>query len=263
MRFPSRLAALTALGLTLVLVGDGPIGRTLPRPAGEAVLERRIVALKRLLADMGAGPLVPPDDVLVVVDQRLVQNLLDAVLPVEHLLQDKYLIELREAWVEFEDGFALVRLRGRASLAQDLKTGVEITVFGAFIVEGFEPTSGILHGRVEVVAVDVERVDVRGISAPLERLVEDLGREKLESYGALLGDIEVPVRLEHEIVVPGLGPAGGVRIAPLRLPLKVAISAVRAFGGKLWLSVSARGIEAAPAIDPIRRSAVRAKGRPG
>jgi hypothetical protein len=263
MRLPSRPAAIVALCMTLVLAGDGPMGRPRPRPAGEAVLERRIVALTRLLADMGEGPLVPPDDVLLVVDQRLVQNLLDAVLPIEQLFKDNYLIELREAWVEFEDGFALVRLGGRASLAKDLKTGVEITVFGAFIVEGFEPTSGILHGRVEVVAVDVERVDVRGISAPLERLVEDLGREKLESYEALLGDIEVPVRLEHEVVVPGLGPAGGIRIAPLRLPLKVAISAVRAFGGKLWLSVSARGIEPDRAIEPIRRPEPRAKGRPG
>lgn len=259
----SRPAALVALGLTLVLAGDGAVGRPRPRPAGEAVLERRIAALTSLLADMGESPLVPPDDVLLVVDQKLVQNLIDAVLPIGQSFKGTYQIELQEAWVEFEDGFSLVRLRGRASFARDPKTGVEITVFGAFIVQGFEPSSGILHGRVEVVAVDVERVDVRGISAPLEQLIEDLGREKLESYEALLGDIEVPVRLEHEIVVPGLGPEGGVRIAALRLPLNVALSAVRAFGGRLWLSVSADGIEPDPAIEPATRPQPRTKGRPG
>jgi len=110
-------------------------------------------------------------------------------------------------------------------------------VYGGLDVVELDPASGTLRGRVSVIAVDARRVDVLGMASHLaEDLVEDLGREKLDAYGDLVSRVDIPVRLERSVSLPAVGPAE-VSIDAATIPLRVAISDVKAFQGKLWVSV--------------------------
>jgi hypothetical protein len=80
----------------------------------------------------------------------------------------------------------------------------------------------------------------------VEDLVEQLGREQLDAFSALASAIEIPVRLERSVTLPAVGP-GEVRIAAATIPVRAAVADVKAFGGKLWVSVDISTDTATPA----------------
>ncbi|HVR71210.1 MAG TPA: hypothetical protein VMT87_10235 [Vicinamibacteria bacterium] len=218
-------------------------GKELPPPAADrAVLQRQRDGLAALLKEAEAGPLVPFDKVLVVVDQALVQDLLVSAMPYERVIA-RYRIRVTGASVRFEDGFALVRLDGRASLAgrSEAAAFADVSVFGGLDVLEVDPESGLLRGEVRVIAVDARRVMVMGVGAPedAEELIEELGHERLDAFGALASRLQIPVRLERAVTLPAVGPEGGVRIAAASIPLQIAVRQVRALRGKLWISIDA------------------------
>src|SRR6185503_670487 len=98
-----------------------------------------------------------------------------------------------------------------------------------------------LRGRIDLLAVDARRVAVLGVpmSADAERVVEELGRERLESFAVLASGLEIPVQLDSAVRIPGVGPEGGVRIEEAKVPLRLTVSDVRALRGKLWVSIDA------------------------
>jgi hypothetical protein len=214
-----------------------------------AVAQRQNEGLKRLLAEAEKGPLVEKGDVLVVVHERMVQEVISSVLPVEQVIAGRYRVRLTEAAVNFEDGLALVRLKGRASLAdQDEQyASAELDVAGGLDVVDLDPRNGRLRGQVRIIAVDAQAVDVMGVKTPrqAESLVEDLGRERLEAFSALLAGIEIPVRIQQDVAIPAVSEAG-VRIGAASVPLAVAVLDVNAFRGRLWVSVKAAVQGAAP-----------------
>jgi hypothetical protein len=210
----------------------------------EILLERQRQGLEALLADVRADRLIPFEHVLVVVQQSLVQRLIEATLPYEQVLPPRYKIRVEKAHVEFEDGFALVELAGGASLTDDPGTRAEIHVYGGLDVVELDPKSGILKGQVKILAVDTQRVDVKGITAPVRRLVDELSRERLSAFEPLLSSIEIPVRLESNLEIPTVDEAG-VRIEKAVVPVSAEVGAVRAFRGRLWVCAQARS-EAQP-----------------
>ena len=239
MKPKSFAAGVAVLGLALLTAAGGRV-RTLEQLSPEAaVLRRRIEGLSALLAAARRAPLARFDQTLIVIDERLVDDLLKAATPLERVLRQKYRITLDRTDVEFKDGFALVTLGGRASLAEDPQTFADIAVYGGLDVVELDPKSGILRGRIKIIAAVVRRVDVKGLTAPIRRLVGDLGRAKLSDFEELLSSVEIPIRLQSQIEIPGVGPEGGVTIQPLTLPLRASIESVRAFRGKLWIRVAA------------------------
>lgn len=206
--------------------------------AERAVLERRRQGLVGLLAAAHRGPLLPFDRVLVVADERLVLGVIAASLPFERVIRERYRVRVTRAEVHFEDGFALVRLDGEARfVGQEAGGYAELTVYGGLDVVELDPDSGVLRGGVKVIALDARRVDVLGVASHLgEDLVEDLGRGKLDDFSALASRIEIPVQLERQVTLPAVGP-GEVRIEAASVPLRVAVADVKAFRGKLWVSV--------------------------
>jgi hypothetical protein len=215
----------------------------------EAVLERQQRGLESLIAAARKGPLIPFQQVLVIVDQKLVQDLLVSATPIERMVAGKYRVRLNSASVQFEDGFALVRLDGRASLASRAEKDVfaDVSLYGGLDVVELDPSSGVLRGRVKIIAVEAEHVGVLGMDAPVRRLVEDLGRQKVEEFNVLASSLEIPVRLEREITIPEIGPEGEIRIPAATVALRVAVQDVKAFRGKLWVSV---GVAVAPQAAP-------------
>jgi hypothetical protein len=240
---PSRPVVLLALLSLLPLACH----RNRPRPvsAEEAVLARQTQGLEALIRAAEKGPLIPFEQILVIVDQALVQDLLSAATPYERTIADKYRLRVESAGVMFEDDFALVRLQGRAAMAGHAfreDASAEVSVYGGLDIVELDPVSGILRGRVKIMAVEARRAAVLGVAAPVERLIEDLGREKLEAFGALVSNLEIPVRLDRRVELPAVGPVGGVRIGSISIPMHVSLTDVKAYGGKLFITVAA-GVE--------------------
>jgi hypothetical protein len=217
--------------------------------AERAVLERRREGLAGLMAAAHRGSLLPFDKMVVAVDERLVRQVIAATLPFERVIVDRYRIRVSRADVHFDDGFGLVRLDGEASFADRPETEghAEVTVFGGLDVVALDPESGILRGAVRIIALDARRVNVYGVrSSVVEDLVEQLGREKLDAFSALASSIEIPVRLEGRVTLPAVGP-GEVRIEAATIPVRAAVADVKAFRGKLWVSVDISTDSATPA----------------
>jgi hypothetical protein len=223
-------------------------------PVQVATLERQLQGLTALLAEAEAGALFPegPDRVLVLVDQDLVQRLLTALTPSEHVVADRYHVVITGARVVFEDGFALVRLDGRASLAGIAESDVfaDLTVVGDLELPAEQQNRDVLKARIHILAVDARQVTVGARSEKAEELVEDLSRTKLEAFAALASSLEIPVRQEHEITIPAVGPKGPVRIAAASLPLRLALLSVRAFHGKMWIAMKASTAASPPPSSP-------------
>jgi hypothetical protein len=239
MHSPKLAGIAAALLLASALAGCNRVAETRVS-AEEAVLERQIQGLESLIRAAKKGPLIPFEQVLVVVDQSLIHDLLEAVTPYERVV-GKFRIRVESAEVSFDDGFALVRLDGRASragLAFEEDASAEISVFGGLDIVELDPASGVLRGRVKIMAVEARRAAVLGMKAPVERLVEDLSRERLEQFSSLAQQLEIPVRLDQKIVLPAVGPAGGVRIEATTIPVRAAVKDVKAYRGKLWVAVS-------------------------
>ena len=217
--------------------------------ADQAVLERKREGLAALMAAARRGSLLSFDKMLVVADEGLVRQVIAATLPFERVILDRYRIRVSRAEVHFDDGFGLVRLDGEASFADrpDTEGHAEVTVFGALDVVALVPDSGVLRGSVKIIALDARRVNVYGVrSFMVEDLVEQLGREQLDAFSALASTIEIPVRLEGKVTLPAVGP-GEVRIAAATIPVRAAVADVKAFRGKLWVSVDISTATAAPA----------------
>ena len=220
--------------------------------AEQAVLDRRREGLAGLMAAAHRGALLPFDKLLVVADEGLVRQVVAASLPFERVIVGRYRIRVSRADVHFEDGFGLVRLDGEASFADRAETEghAEVTVFGGLDVVALDPESGTLRGSVKIIALDARRVNVYGVkSSIVEDLVEQLGREKLDSFSALASAIEIPVRLERSVTLPAVGP-GEVRIDAATIPVRASVADVKAFGGKLWVSVDVSTDTASSAPGP-------------
>jgi len=208
--------------------------------AEEAIFERRRRGLETLIAAAERGSLIPFNSVLVTVEEGLVEELMTSAMPYERTLNDRYRVRVTSASVRFDDGFGLVRLNGRASLtAQPEQTFADVSVFGAIDVVDLDPSTGVLRAQVKIVAFETQRVDLLGVTAPMKRLVEELGRQHLENFAGLANPIEIPVQLKGSVTLPAVGPKGEVQIAEAKIPLHVGIVDVKAFGGKLWVSIDA------------------------
>ncbi|HUG55011.1 MAG TPA: hypothetical protein VMR21_15475 [Vicinamibacteria bacterium] len=234
-----RLAALLLASAALAAACGGPDRLQGSDSAERAVLDRRRQGMEALIDAARRGTLLPFDKLLVVVDEGLVRQVLRAGLPVERVIAGRFRVRVTGAEVTFADGFGLVQLDGVASFADrtEEEARAVVTVFGGLDVVDLDPESGTLRGQVKVIAVDVRRVDVMGVRPPMvESLVEELGRERLEAFSALASGIEIPVQLERSVSLPAVE-RSDVRIEEAVVPLRAAVADVKAFRGKLWVSV--------------------------
>ncbi len=236
-----RARALLATGLLAASVACTR-GESLARlSAEEQTLLRRIKGLEATLASAkrNGGHIVPFDQILVVVRQRLIQGVLDSALPLEQVVAQKYLIRATAAHVLLEDGFAIVELEGRASLVEQPDVLAEVKVYAALDVVDLDSESGSLRARVKVFAVEARSTQALGVSVPVEQLVEDLSRQQVEAFAPLLSAIDIPVKVGDDITLPAMGPEGGVTIGEARIPLGAVVEDVKSFRHRLWISIRA------------------------
>jgi hypothetical protein len=231
-------------------------------PPRQAVLERRIEGARRLLAAARQGPLVSFQQMLVVVDERLIGDLISSVTPYERVVDDTYRVRVDSAAVEFQAGFALVRLDGRASLKQAAldEAYADVSLYSGLDVLGVDPATGVLRARLNIIAFTARRVGVLGMQPPVRRLVEDLTREELSKFQVFNSDLEIPVRFDETLKLPEVD-AGDeddrVRIPAARIPLRVSVQDVKAIARKLWIPIAV-----AVPPDSVRTGGGRSAGAP-
>ena len=240
------------------------------RPAEEAVLERRRQGLITLVQASAQGPLVSreADRVLFLVDQSLVAALLATQVPREYVVEDVFRIWVTGAQITFEDGLALVRLDARASLVgAEEDVFADVAVFGDLEILREQPSAAVLRARINLIAVDARRVEVAGRRRDADKLVERLGKSRLSAFAALASGLEIPVRNDYAIEMPAVDD-GPVRIEATTLPLRLTLVDVKAFKGKLWISMAASFESAAapPAVAirtlPVAAASPSAKEAP-
>jgi len=250
---PWRKAGLATVVVLMIAVGFlwrpvlHPLVRHLspqgppPPSAQEALIRRQHEGLSALITRAEAGPIVPAGQhALVGVDQKLVQSLLGALVPTDYVVSGRYRIRVERATVSFEDGFALVRLEGRASLVgREQDVFADVTVFGDLHVERTQQRADVLQTRIRLLAVDARRVTVVVESQRAQQLVEDLTRQRLEEFAAMASELEIPVRQGYSLEVPAAGPDGPVRIAAAAIPVQLTVLDVTAFAGRLWVTMAA------------------------
>ena len=214
-----------------------------PEPVSRAqlaLLQRQVRALDTLVAAARVGPLVKFDQSLIAIDQALLQKLLSAALPYQTTVAGRFRVRITQVQVTCEDGFALVRLDGRVSLAdQAEKDGfADVTLYGGLRAFDLDPEQSVLRGRVDVIAFETRRVELLGErNESVAGLIHDLARLRIEAFQGADYAFDIPVSLVHDIVLPEIGPEGGVHIHPARIPLHVAVTDVKALRGKLWISL--------------------------
>jgi hypothetical protein len=199
----------------------------------EALLARRVEGLRKLLAPASGESLLDFDQILVVVHQDVVRDLVRATTPFDKTIVDRYRIRVASAAAEFTDGFALVRLAGRAEIV-DGPVSADVEVLGGLEVLGLEE-SGLLRCQVRVLAVEAREANVAGLDEPVRDLIESLGRDGLN---ALLSVIDVPVRVEDELVLPAVR-TRRFRVAPAVVPVEARVAEVQVFADRLWVGVAA------------------------
>jgi hypothetical protein len=231
---PSSKAGLVLLSILASSCSWMP-GRKAPVvPAEEALLVRRIEGLRKLVAPASTGSLIVFDQILLVVHEDVVRDLLRATTPFEKTIVDRYRIRVTSATADFSDGFALVRLAGRAEMIGH-PLSAEVEVLGGLEVLGLEE-SGLLRCQVRVFAVDALEANVAGLDEPVRDLIESLGRDGLN---ALLSVIDVPVRIENKLVLPAVN-TKRLRVAAAEVPVQARVAEVRVFAERLWVGVAAQ-----------------------
>jgi hypothetical protein len=263
---PFKLALVAIAGLALLLVARYPgvlrptrdllLGRHDPAtgvrvkdvPAEDAVLMRRRQGLRALLAAASRGSTLPPEaTAFALVHQDLVRGLLAPHFPRTYDVRGTYRVTITGTQVTFEDGVALVRLDGRASLLEDERVFADVSLFGDLEVLREQPRSSVLRTRINLLALDARRVEVVAVDASAaEALVERLGEERVAAFADVAGDIEIPVRHRYDVELPAVED-GPVRIAADSLPVQLDVLGVRAMEGRLWVAMAASfGDAAAP-----------------
>lgn len=207
---------------------------------------REYLAAARLAGAPGASgglpgaastSVVPFADVLLLIRPGLITDLVDAALPIERTLGERYRVRADSARVTLRPGLALVELAGRASLVTDPGVFAEITLIGAFEV-GAAPEGGAdLGARVRLLGVETRDVRLGALSPPAERLVDGLARVRLAELNDLLGEIEIPVRLEETVGLPRVE-VDEVTIPPATLSLGVSLDAVRVLEEGVFVSLA-------------------------
>jgi hypothetical protein len=232
---------------------DGP----LPPTALAAIVTRRFEEMTALVARAEKGSLVPDGEhALVGVDERLVQSLASTLVPADYVVAERYRIHVAQASVAFEDGIALVRLEGRASLVgAEEDVFADVSVYGDLDVERTQQRADVLRTRIRLLAVDAREVALMVKTPRAKQLVEDLGKAQLEEFAALASTLEIPVRQSYVLQVPGAGPRGAVRIEAAEIPVQLSVLDVTAFHGRLWVSMAA-SVGAAATAAPLPPSPV-------
>lgn len=203
------------------------------------MLQQQIEGLTRLARSTEKAGLLPKDKLVVAVSERLANNLARLALPQQQLVAGRYRVLLEKADVRFRDEQGSVRFDGRigAATSAGQEFFAELTLFGVVDTVEVDRRTGVLRCNVAIVDFALKRFDGYGDSEMGRLLLAQLGRQGVDVLKTLAFPIEIPVRLEQEILLKGVAGEGPVKLQPASLPLRLSVADVAAHAGRLWVAV--------------------------
>src|SRR5262245_51751498 len=210
-----------------------------PRVAEQALLERQIQEMEELVARGRTGHVIPIDQGVIAIDQAALQHLIEAVLPYETTVADRYRVRVLGGRITCNDGLAFVQLNGRMSIRgqPEDRAYVDANLFGS--LKGFElqPDESVLRGHVDIIGFDIHRVKIfHGDHSAIKGLLRDLAVMRIDNFRQVDYAFDIPVSLVREIKLPAFISGTRVRVPEAHIPLKASVTAVAAVQGKLWIS---------------------------
>lgn len=240
-----QLSRAILLGLSSLSLGAGACRQhdteSARLRADQAVLAREVAGLEELVGLAEKGLLFPKGAFAIGIEEELVRALLAAGLPQEQIVAERYHVRVERASVRFESNQSLISLDGRVSQVGQPGTYADLQLRAGLGRLTIEPGTGRLKAQVVLDHFEVRQMAAAGAPDRMVKvLIEELGRERLDTFESLLPVLEIPVRLDQSLQIKGLGD-GPVAVAPGELPVHVAVSRVIPLSGHLWvlLDVSA------------------------
>lgn len=218
----------------------------------EGLLEFERASLSRHLAsDPGSlSEAFESGDVLISVRESLLRKLIAASLPLERTIAGRFVIRAEDVQVDLRPGMALVEFAGRASPAVLHEVSADIAILASLELLEMTPDATDLRAKLSLLGFQVGGLDAGPLLPPVERLVNDLGRSHLGLFSQMLGEIEIPIRLEQEITLPAVA-TEEVTIPAANLPLSSEVRGVFISEDRLWVSVGVSVVgDVGPHPDP-------------
>jgi hypothetical protein len=221
-------AALLAAGCGRAYEGGGDLR------ARKKVVEREVASLREAVGRLERKePLVPPNDLVVSIDEGLLQNVITAQLPIEIKVKE-YELKLVEAELTFR-GAPTVRLRGGLKRKGNVELEAAVSVIGALDQIAVDPARGALVAKIVVDHIGIEK------AAGVEKLfsgstLDEVARMIRLQLVDQLPPIQIPVKVQQSIDLPAVT-NGPVRIEGATMPIAANVSLVFAGQQRLWVGI--------------------------
>jgi hypothetical protein len=229
-RGPALLLLVAALA---ALAGCGEEAAARRQRAEARVLKRQIENLKDMIQSTSERRLVRQDWLAVAVDEAAVKAVIEAGLPQEGEVADRFRVRVETAEVSFTSGSSLVRLR--AHVVDEKTPGRQADVIYQGGLDDIEVSAdGLLRTRVLIDNVDLAEGQASADASGVASMAVKLAGQNLEILQGLIPDLSIPVRLQQNLAIEGLAD-GPVQVDPGELPVNAAVARVLPLSGRLWV----------------------------
>lgn len=232
MKHGLRRACALALVLPLLACAEDEAARRRRRDA--RVYRRQIESLRDLTSALRENRLVDERWLAVSVDEAAVAAVIQAGLPLETLVADRFRVHVESAEAIFRSGTSLVRLRARVEDQKDLGRQAFVFYQGGLddITVGDD---GRLRTRVMIDHIEVPEAQMAGKDAKaVAALAVQLAGRNLQALENRVPRVAIPVRMQQTLTLEGLGD-GPVQVRPGQLPVQAAVARVVPLSGRLWV----------------------------
>ena len=187
---------IASIALAIAAAGCGPSEEQAAFEARKIALVRRIRGVNELVAEAEKGSLIPTDRFFVGVDEKLVADLFRSQLPLEQPLEDRFVVRLESAEMQFRDKYGAVRIAGRIHPKAFPSRSVALRIDGGLGAAEIDPATGIL--RVAIAIDHIEVAEAAGLEGMLGGgVIRYLGAKGREILQDAIPAIEVPVKLSQ------------------------------------------------------------------
>jgi hypothetical protein len=230
----SRRAFVLLLPALLASSGCGEEAAARRKRAAARVLKRQIDNLKDMIQSTSEKRLVRQDWLAVAVDEAAVKSVIEAGLPQEGEVAERFRVRVESAEVSFSSGTSIIRLR--AHVVDEKTQGRQADVVYEGGLDDIEISrDGRLQTRVLIDNVELaEGQEGAADASALASMAVKLAGQNLEFLQTLIPDIGIPVRVEQNLAIEGLGD-GPVQVDPGELPVNATVARVLPISGRLWV----------------------------
>ncbi|MGH7681149.1 MAG: hypothetical protein ACRENN_04095 [Candidatus Eiseniibacteriota bacterium] len=203
----------------------------------KALLLRQNRGIRELIDEAERGTMVPADRFLIGIDEKIVEELLRAQLPLERPVGKRFVARIERANVLLRDKFGTITLEGELHRPATPDRKIMVRILGGLGGVAVDTTTDMLS-----ISIAIDRIDIlqAGILDPVlgpggKKFLSDKGKDLLQDA---IPKLQVPVVLARQIHVPALQ-AETIQLDSLTVPLNLSVERVLAANRKLWVTMNA------------------------